>query len=161
MSLLFEFERMRVLKKYIGFKMIEAEPMTAYEAGQHLARPIDISDAGKQRDGYLVKYPDGYVSWSPKDVFEKAYMQVGDNNTITNDNVDNFIIRYEDFTIGDKTTVVRAVLANNFVVVDSSSCVDPKNFNQEIGTSICKDRIKGKVWELLGFLLQTAKEGIR
>ncbi len=24
-------------------------------------------------DGYAVKYEDGYVSWSPKDVFEKAY----------------------------------------------------------------------------------------
>ena len=25
------------------------------------------------QDGYIIKYPDGYISWSPKDVFEKAY----------------------------------------------------------------------------------------
>lgn len=27
--------------------------------------------------GYAVKYADGYVSWSPKDVFEQAYMAIG------------------------------------------------------------------------------------
>jgi hypothetical protein len=25
------------------------------------------------KPGYAVKYPDGYISWSPKDVFESAY----------------------------------------------------------------------------------------
>ena len=25
------------------------------------------------RPGYAVKYPDGYISWSPKEVFEAAY----------------------------------------------------------------------------------------
>lgn len=29
------------------------------------------------RDGYLVIYEDGYVSWSPKDVFEAGYSQKG------------------------------------------------------------------------------------
>lgn len=28
-------------------------------------------------DGYAVKYEDGYVSWSPSDVFEKAYVAIG------------------------------------------------------------------------------------
>lgn len=27
--------------------------------------------------GYAVKYADGYVSWSPKDVFEAAYLPIG------------------------------------------------------------------------------------
>lgn len=27
--------------------------------------------------GYAVKYPDGYVSWSPKNVFEEAYLPMG------------------------------------------------------------------------------------
>jgi len=27
-------------------------------------------------DGYKVVYPDGYVSWSPKDVFEEAYRKI-------------------------------------------------------------------------------------
>lgn len=44
------------MKQYIGTKIIHAEP--AQKAGY---------------DGYFVKYPDGYTSWSPKDVFEEAY----------------------------------------------------------------------------------------
>ena len=145
------------MNKYIGVKIIEAEPMTLTNFNEKHNKVIPATQG---EDGYKVVYPDGYVSWSPKDL-KKAYMQVSNNNTITVENVDNFIARYEDFTIGDKTTVVRAVLVNDFVVVESSSCVDPKNFNQEIGASICKDRIKSKVWELLGFLLQTAKCGIK
>ncbi len=29
------------------------------------------------REGYAVKYADGYTSWSPKDVFEAAYLPLG------------------------------------------------------------------------------------
>lgn len=29
------------------------------------------------REGYAVKYGDGYISWSPKDVFEAAYLPIG------------------------------------------------------------------------------------
>lgn len=48
------------MRQYIGTKIIEAEPMSR---GQ----------GGKAEDGYKVRYPDGYESWSPKDVFEEAY----------------------------------------------------------------------------------------
>ncbi|UIY58103.1 DUF2829 domain-containing protein [Burkholderia cepacia] len=27
------------------------------------------------KDGYAVKYSDGYISWSPKDIFEEAYRE--------------------------------------------------------------------------------------
>lgn len=27
--------------------------------------------------GYAVKYPDGYISWSPKAIFEAAYLPIG------------------------------------------------------------------------------------
>jgi len=30
------------------------------------------------RPGYQVTYPDGYVSWSPKETFETAYREVTD-----------------------------------------------------------------------------------
>lgn len=51
------------MKKYIGTKIIKAEP--EMEEGV---------------EGYKVVYEDGYVSWSPKDVFEKAYREC-DNMT--------------------------------------------------------------------------------
>ena len=40
------------MKQYIGTKVVQAEPA---------------------ENGYKVVYPDGYVSWSPKEVFEEAY----------------------------------------------------------------------------------------
>ena len=44
------------MKNYIGVKIVKAEP--------------EVKDG---KEGYKVVYPDGYTSWSPKDVFEKAY----------------------------------------------------------------------------------------
>ncbi|KJS23156.1 MAG: hypothetical protein VR72_03045 [Clostridiaceae bacterium BRH_c20a] len=146
------------MKKYIGFKIIEAEPMSVAEYNDKV-RPLVYS--GDCQEGYKVVYPDGYVSWSPKEVFEKAYMQIGDNNTVTQEMVDNFITAFDVDTIGQKTTIVGARLVNGFEIYEFSSCVDPANYDEALGAEICKKRIKDKVWYLLGFLLQTAKEGIK
>ena len=59
------------MKKFIGTKVILAEPMTLAEAQKVLGR--EIKPATKEADGYLVEYKDGYKSWSPKSVFEEAY----------------------------------------------------------------------------------------
>lgn len=61
------------MKKYIGTKQIEAEPMTRGDAwGKHLLREKPSTE-NFDDEGYHVRYEDGYDSWSPKDVFEKAY----------------------------------------------------------------------------------------
>lgn len=63
------------MKKYIGTKQIEAEPMTmgnAYRRGLLHAGRVP-SESEKLKAGYYVKYENGYESWSPADVFEKAY----------------------------------------------------------------------------------------
>lgn len=63
------------MKKYIGTKQIEAEPMTmgeAYRRGFLQAGRVP-SESEKSKAGYYVKYDNGYESWSPADVFEKAY----------------------------------------------------------------------------------------
>lgn len=59
------------MKKYIGTKVIMAEPMTVTEAQKVLGR--ELKPATVEEDGYLVEYKDGYKSWSPKQVFEEAY----------------------------------------------------------------------------------------
>ena len=64
----------QTFKIYTGTKTVKAMPMGADEAQRHGARLTD--ETVKQNignDGYLVEYPDGYRSWSPKAVFEKAY----------------------------------------------------------------------------------------
>lgn len=63
------------MKKYIGTKQIEAEPMTmgeAYRRGLLHAGRVP-SESEKSKAGYYVRYENGYESWSPADVFEKAY----------------------------------------------------------------------------------------
>lgn len=63
------------MKKYIGTKQIEAEPMTmgeAYEKGLLQAGRVP-TEAEKGKAGYHVKYKDGYESWSPAEPFEEAY----------------------------------------------------------------------------------------
>ena len=69
------------MKSYIGAKIIQAEPCDELRFAQEHGRDIDvikIDSSGNSRPGYKVVYPDGYTSWSPKDVFENAYRLVTD-----------------------------------------------------------------------------------
>ena len=68
------------MEKYIGVKLISADPMTrgALNASKGVGIPID--DPCYNDAGYKVVYEDGYVSWSPKEVFEAAYRRI-DNMT--------------------------------------------------------------------------------
>lgn len=57
---------------YIGCKVITAVPMTSKEFADRKGQPHDHENA----EGYMVTYPDGYQSWSPKRVFETAYRPI-------------------------------------------------------------------------------------
>lgn len=58
-------------------------------------------------------------------------------------------------TVFDKCTIVSCKLPNGFVIVESSACVSPENYNEETGISICLDKITNKIWELEGYRLQS------
>ncbi|WP_199883659.1 DUF2829 domain-containing protein [Anaerosinus massiliensis] len=58
------------MEKYIGVKIVQAKPMNLFEAEEKLQRKI--SQSAQNQEGYLVKYEDGYLSWSPKGIFEEA-----------------------------------------------------------------------------------------
>ncbi len=70
------------MKNYIGTKIIQAKPMTR-QAYNDLRGWVVPENENADDAGYLVVYPDspdrnvadydGYVSWSPKAEFEKAY----------------------------------------------------------------------------------------
>lgn len=57
-------------------------------------------------------------------------------------------------TMFDKCTIVTCLLPNGFVIVESSACVSPENYDEEVGIEICMNRIVDKVWELEGYRLQ-------
>ena len=60
------------MKKYVGTKMLEARPMNRGEYNEYRGWTIPANE-NPNDEGYLVKYQDGYESWSPKDIFEESY----------------------------------------------------------------------------------------
>ena len=73
------------MQKYIGTKLIEAEKAIRYfMPGGQIVTVADseeiteethqaLGECAAAERGYKVRYPDGYMSWSPKNVFEEAY----------------------------------------------------------------------------------------
>lgn len=131
-------------KDYIGVKKVSAWPQ---------------EKDGKE--GYAVKYEDGYISWSPKDVFERSYFHVANEGRISQEDVDAFIGGVTDQKLDAKTTHVRAELLTGFVQHEVSSCVRPENYDHAIGVSCAKKRIEDRVWAMLGFVLQWAENGLK
>lgn len=65
------------MKQYIGTKMVQAEPAYRIDLGYGRYTYAGVGDVvttgGVIEAGYRVRYEDGYLSWSPKAAFEKAY----------------------------------------------------------------------------------------
>lgn len=82
-------------------------------------------------------------------------------NTVTQEQIDSLIecATIGDVKMGEKTTVVHVILANGFSFVESSSCVDPANYDHELGKELCLQKIKDKLWELEGYKLQDRLSG--
>lgn len=78
--------------------------------------------------------------------------------TITAEHIDEIMENTEIKVLPSvfgKCTVVAAKLPNGFVIVESSACVDPRNYDEDMGVEICMDKIINKVWELEGYRLQS------
>lgn len=70
------------MQQYIGVKLINAKPMTRQAYNDFRGWTLPADENGDD-EGFLVEYLDGgkgntdlyagYVSWSPADVFERAY----------------------------------------------------------------------------------------
>lgn len=70
------------------------------------------------------------------------------------ENMQDVIVRtLDDF--GKPCTYVTVRMKNGFTLRESTTCVDPANYNEEIGKQICLKKIEDKVWFLLGYALQT------
>lgn len=64
------------MQKYIGVKQVEAKPMTRGEYNDYRGWTVPEGE-NPNDEGYVVKYEDGYVSWSPIEAFNKAYNACG------------------------------------------------------------------------------------
>lgn len=79
-------------------------------------------------------------------------------NSITQSDIDNLIehSQINTMTLFNKCTIVSVQLPNGFIITESSSCVDPVNYDENLGKQICIEHIKNKLWELEGYRLQCA-----
>lgn len=76
--------------------------------------------------------------------------------TVTEEMIED-IIKNSDIeieTVFNKCTIVTCKLPNGFIIVESSACVSPENYDEEIGFEICMNKIVNKIWELEGYKLQ-------
>ncbi|MCP3941525.1 MAG: hypothetical protein GY710_08600 [Desulfobacteraceae bacterium] len=152
------------MTKYIGVKMVDAKKMTLGEYNKFRGWGIP-PDEDPEAEGMLVRYNDGYRSWCPKKQFEdQNFCITGKNNIITQDDVENMIetMHVETLTppgTKSKTTFVQCILKNGFILTESSTCVDPANYEEKYGAEICMKKIEDKIWFLLGFLLRSAVYG--
>ena len=60
-------------------------------------------------------------------------------------------VKYTRLT--ETLTHCNITLDNGFNVTGESACVNPENYNQEIGEKIAHDNAFNKLWPLFGFLL--------
>lgn len=70
------------MKKYIGTKQVEAEPMTMGEADKKCLVAVRerLSKHAKKTEGYHLKYDNGIEAWLPKDEFEKTYRSISEES---------------------------------------------------------------------------------
>lgn len=61
-------------KSYIGTKVVRAIPMDSKQWKEF--KKIPQNENEEVSGGYKVTYDDGYVSWSPKEVFERCYREI-------------------------------------------------------------------------------------
>lgn len=89
---------MNKMKKFIGCKVVKAEPMKRDNYNFYRGFNYPDHENGND-DGYLVEYLDGgkpnhpdhegYISWSPKEQFDNAYHDAGN---LTDDEVSDILL---------------------------------------------------------------------
>ena len=147
------------MKTYIAVKQIKAKPMNLYEYSMNI-KGVDCKKGN--REGYLVEYPDGYQSWSPKEAFEASHLELKNPTTISQEDLDLFIgpNALGSMKLGEKTTMVEMAVRTGFVMHETSSCVEPENYDHDMGCQICVEKLKDRLWPMLGFVLQWARKGL-
>lgn len=147
--------------KAINIEMLELKPMIAEEARTLGYKVPDVLYSTDR--GYEITYPDGTKTWSLKEEVDSIYYVLSKDNDgtkILKEDVENFITDVDVTTIGEKTTVVNAHTRSGFDTVHHSSCVDPKNYSEELGKQYAMEEVVNDLWAHLGFVLQWAKYGI-
>lgn len=143
-------------RQFLTTKIVEVEEMTRekYVKSRGWELPENEKELADEKV-FKVIYSDGYISMCPKERFLEQAYEIK-NNSITPELVKSFVKNTEVTTeriYGKLNTVLKYELVNGFVGIETSSCVDEKNYSAEIGEQILLERLYDKIWFGLGFAL--------
>ena len=142
----------------VGDKIVLVKPRGMFDNVGEVCPVTNVLEDGN----ICFSFGDGmHLGFMSEDEFEKyfePYVEPKKHHsvTVTQAMVD-YILDNSDIdvaTVFDKCTVVACRLPNGFIIVESSACVDPDNYNKELGKKICMKKIEDMVWDLEGYLLQ-------
>lgn len=150
-------------REFMTIKKVVCEEMTRREYVESRGWILPESEKHlKNEPVFKVYYPNGYVSMCPRDTFLANGYEVKDNK-IDIELVKKMVksCKFSTKIMGDckLVTIMEYELLNGMVGVESSACVDPKNYSAEIGEEILRNRIYEKIWFGLGFCLGLANIG--
>ena len=137
-----------ILKKKIG-------PLT--QVGREYIVDTLYPDAVGFRDetGNDIFCGAGYISLDEiEEYFYKK--EIPKKTTVTAQDVDEILrdAKIVKYTLFEKCTIVAVKLKNGFVIVESSACVSPANYNIALGYEICMRKIKDRLMTYCGYMLQ-------
>lgn len=180
------------MEKFIGTKVVNAKPLTRQEYNdlRNWTLPEDENGAD---EGYLVEYVDGgqanhpdfngYISWSPKAVFENAYqpqpaiVENSADDIVTegmiqarglnarrvsldelHDSIKSVEIIRHRIESGSVLRFAILTMDNGFTVTGRPSVsVSPENDNDEVGVKIAIQNAVFELWPYVGFRLVESK----
>lgn len=85
-------------------------------------------------------------------------------NTVTQEQISHLLNNAEtqEHVFWNKELVVSYKLPNGFTVLGRAACVDPANFNLQVGRCVARADVEKQLWQLEGYLLQNKlhEEGV-
>ncbi|NRD79164.1 hypothetical protein HPT25_17540 [Bacillus sp. BRMEA1] len=83
--------------------------------------------------------------------------QQAQNFQLTESEIDTIIetAKIEIVELFGKCTLVAVQLANGFILTESTTSADPKNYNKDVNAKLCLERIKKRIWELEEYKYQS------
>ena len=78
------------------------------------------------------------------------------NNRVTQEQIQALLdnAKTEEHTFFGKDHIVCFRLESGFTIVGRGACVDPANFDVEIGRKVARENAEHQLWQLEGYLLQ-------
>lgn len=140
-----------------GDKLIVTKKVAEFLNEGEICEVIEVNDRGIIKFSFGNGIHMGIMSTDEFDEYFEKYEEPKKVALTVSEDYINWIIENSEFhidTVFDKCTVMSCKLPNGFVIVESSACVDPDNYNEDMGIEICTNKIVDKIWELEGYVLQ-------